>query len=315
MKKRIAILFSGILFCICTMLCMVGCDSENFNEYNENYPVTVTYYFNEGKINSYPKETYLNLHYSANAYIVAPGTVTIFPEVQRTGYFVNGWYYAETDAQGNVVKDENGYVLSSGKKFDFSSTRVNENLALVPGWTHNVKVVFEGCTPYSDKDFSVKISDGEKLEYPSYEKTKKGAWIKGYYWDDSFTEAIVFGKDGLDVYALLERTNENTPVDDEGCLELTVYTKYYSVEVQFIDTITNNRYTMKIGANETLLVPTEEEFFRGKSEFYLSHRGTEYSDEIDLTNGKDFDELTKKLPARPTLSEDKESMILEIYVK
>lgn len=322
MKKRIAILFSTVLFCICTMLGMVGCDADGYNEYNEDYPVTVTYYFNEGRINSYPNEKYLNLHYQANAYIVAPGAVTSFAAVQRPGYFIDGWYYAKRDAQGNVMKDENGYVLSSGEAFDFSK-RVNQNIALVPGWTHKVSVLFRNCESIKQEvdgetvyqEHSIVVSDEGNLKKPSFEKTKRGAWIKGYAWDEGLTEPIVFGKDGLSVYDLLARTDESCPTDKDGNLVLTVYTRLYGVEAKFIDTITGETYPIRVGAGEKLTVPTEEEFFRGKSEFYLSYKAGQFSDAIDLTDGADFYELTDKLSARPTLSADKESMVLEIYVK
>lgn len=322
MKKRIAVLFSAVLFCICTMLGMVGCNAGNKGEFNENYPVTVTYYFNEGQINSYSQEKYLNVHYRANSYIVQPGAVTILPELQRGGYFVNGWYYAQTDGNGNVIKDENGYALASDRKFDFNS-RVNQSIALVPGWTHKVNVVFKDNEQiaYSNgsetiyQSYNIVISQSDMLNKPSFEKTKRNARIKGYYWDEGLTQAVDFGENGLSVNALLDRLDGSAQEDESNNLVLTLYTKFYSVAATFIDPITNATYVIKVEAGEKLTVPENEEFFRGKSGYYLSYNWGNYSNELDLSNGATFYDLTQRMSSRPALSDDKESVVMEIYLK
>jgi len=61
---------------------------------------------------------------------IQPGDNENFRKGEVPGYYLEGWYIAKTDADGNVIKNEETGRAVLDTKWDFASMRVNGNMTL-----------------------------------------------------------------------------------------------------------------------------------------------------------------------------------------
>ncbi|MBR2646242.1 MAG: hypothetical protein IKD47_01600 [Clostridia bacterium] len=216
-----------ILLSLITTLGFGACTTPS-GEIPEGYDVVVTYYFNGGAMEKYSEREDITVYYKPGSYIAEPGVTTLeLDEVKRTGYSSGGWYYAQTDENGNVVLDENENPIASDRKFDFVSETVTSDITLVIKWEGKIKVIFNHLYSTQSKEYSKAYKTGDAFKRPGLETSAKGGKVEGYYWSydeatDTYTDEIVF--DGLTFDDLSARLGE-TPEKDGDYSVLHVYVK------------------------------------------------------------------------------------------
>lgn len=209
------LILSVLLFALC------GCGGSG--GVPSGYDITVTYYFNGGTMRLYTDLTELTLRYRPGSLVAEPGVSTNqLPEVRRSGYSVGGWYYAETDENGNLVKDENGNPVPSDRKVDFSKDRVEEDITLVIVWAGKIKVFFENVYIMENMLYYYDYETGDPFNNPGIETSVIGTdtegkairkTIEGYYW--SYDEATGTYSDPIDFSAGLTFEDLNARIGED----------------------------------------------------------------------------------------------------
>lgn len=217
MKKRICVLFSAIILCIGALFSMGSCAGDE--DLLKEYTVSVTYYFNGGSMAEYTNATELSVRYKPGTPIIEPGTVNNLNAVTLRGWYAEGWYYAELDEEGNLVKDENGLPVPSDKKFDFATERPTESLSLVVKWTRRIKVIFKNLI-ISGKEFEKQLDPGATLTPPSSAMLNLATiTVSGYYWSydeesGEFSDEIVLDE-GISFEELATRWEKTQDIDGD----------------------------------------------------------------------------------------------------
>ncbi len=227
----------------------------------------VTFDYNEGDLTTQPvKEQYLGV--MKNGLIsVRPGySVDKFPEASITGYYLEGWYTAKTDENGEPIVDERGFVQLD-KKWDFETQRVNENITLYANLLKQATMYFVDRTTGEPADTTIMSKPGESRMKPSTQGAPKKAgytFFGKYYQDkdgsEEFKWPYVFGTEDITVYVdFIEGENWNfvyTAADfisafSSGSniylmndLEFTEDTGYWAPETYFNGVINGRGYTV-----------------------------------------------------------------------
>jgi hypothetical protein len=219
MKRKIYALLIALILCLGALPIFGSCSSSG--DLLADYNVIVTYYFNGGKMETYESRTSLDVYYQAGSPIVEPKQGASLKEVSLSGYYVEGWYYAELDEEGNVRFDADGNAIASDKQFDFATERPTASLALVVKWGSSIRVVFKNLTVGSS-DYKKDIGEGTLLTKPGITSVGSGTSKKsiyGYYWADQTNgvypadQAVDFGN-GISLSEL--RTHLSADPETDG---------------------------------------------------------------------------------------------------
>ena len=105
------------------------------------YKVAVTYDFQGGSVNG---KTSVRILVKENSKLPAPrqsgGGIGI--PSGKSGYSFKGFYLAETDEDGNVVRDDDGNIIVSDTEWNFDTDTVaDKDITLCAKWWDNYKVV------------------------------------------------------------------------------------------------------------------------------------------------------------------------------
>jgi hypothetical protein len=165
----------------------------------------VTYYANGGYFGTDREQK--TLYYKADTPVVSDFAATGAKiQLTRKGYVFDSWYYAETDASGNPVLDENGNLKITDKKVDFTKNiQENEHWYLVAGWFADVQVDVvvvtsdggditssDGETVYKNKEIATSKQFGTNgtivLSTTEPVKTNDGYTFVQYFYDEALTK-------------------------------------------------------------------------------------------------------------------------------
>lgn len=173
MKKRVKSILLVVFSVVASLFLFAGCQfGETMEEAlaNRNLTVSVTYYANGGVFARDQRDT-CKIYYEAdtrplnidgdkeNGGEIEKGKINKDQELSREYFDFIGWYYAETDANGNYVKyDSEGNVLteedfaenkdipytykSNGEKVDFKEKlQANQHYVFVAEWKEKPKYI------------------------------------------------------------------------------------------------------------------------------------------------------------------------------
>ena len=219
-----------LIFIAAFALALAGCGTQN--GVPPEYVVKVTYCFNGGSLSGYSDRTELDLYYKVGSIIAEPGVSTAeFPAPIFTGYSIGGWYFAETDESGEVVRDENGKVIASDRKFDFKTYSAEKDIYLVVSWVRKIKVTFVNLyQPLITTPYASICESGQAFTQPSLKTSwvnGKAVGIEGYYWSydeatDAYSDPVEFGSLTFDD---LEARLPEEPETDGDYILFKVYVK------------------------------------------------------------------------------------------
>lgn len=116
----------------------------------KDYPISVTYDFQGGMVNS---KTSVLVRVKENSKIPAlhEGKGGLSAPI-KSGYSFKGFYLAETDADGNVVLDKDGNISVTDTEWDFANDRVKDrSITLCAKYWDNYKVVLHYGDNYSQQ--------------------------------------------------------------------------------------------------------------------------------------------------------------------
>lgn len=243
LTAALALVASLFIFAGCT----VGESLEEIVEENQ-LVAQVTYYANGGDFgitleDTSDRENVLlsqkkELYYKDGSKIADLGNITLSNgsiDFERAGYDFAGWYYVETDDEGNIVYEVNEVdgvtYMKLGDKVDFSATiEEGEHWYLCAAWTPQVKVkVRLVCDTLSENETikgtyggkDVELKNGDTVHEFSFNTAGKvlsvsNAWTPdfkatdgtyvAYYADAACTQAVQWpilnteNKD-VDIYA------------------------------------------------------------------------------------------------------------------
>ena len=132
-------LFSLVLL----LAALAGCPTDPTLE-ERGYTIAVTYDYNGGIADSEAKRV---LYYKPDQPLLAPGDSVEFkaPTLDRF-HSLEGWYIALTDAEGNLLRGEDGSILTSDTPFVWEGARATESCTLVARWREKptVEIVVDG---------------------------------------------------------------------------------------------------------------------------------------------------------------------------
>ena len=196
--KKLKVLALIILAIFAAGLCACG----GSGGVPSGYDVTVTYYFNGGNMTLYTNLTELTVRYRKGSLIAEPGVSTNqLPDVKKSGYSPAGWYFAETDAEGVLVKDENGNPKPSDRRFDFSKDRVDADVTIVIIWSGKIRVYVENLYIMAGLKYQADYESGDSFTDPGLEysvvESGESKKVVGYYWSydkatDTYSDPIDF---------------------------------------------------------------------------------------------------------------------------
>ncbi len=206
MRKR----FLTILIGLCVVVavgCLSGCNSRRAAHYD--YLVTFNYNTAHLQLSEKYDDQYLGA--MAGQRIMQPTKEdsdnygqSRFKELQIKGYAVQGWYTAQYDQNGNVVKNEDGSV-ALGRPWNFATDVVTENLTLYAQLVLKPTIhLMYGDEEIAAKSFLIGREVAEKTFMRNDPKVD-GHTFYDYYADKALTERFVFpivmGEEDITIYA------------------------------------------------------------------------------------------------------------------
>ena len=197
--KRTLLCALLLLFGLCTLTACMGTTVEKEKE-RYNLTAQVTYHANGGEFSTHSQET--TIYYQAGSKALDMGAVRVNGSisVSYSNHTLAGWYYAQTDEEGNVVyEDEENGIVALGEKVDFSvALKTGDEWHVYADWT-------------ADQKLEVLLASDESIgEGVQYNDTlyKPGELLKEYDFDskgevgepsnDVFTDARDDGKEEPD---------------------------------------------------------------------------------------------------------------------
>lgn len=123
-KRSLLLVCALVVLTLCVTLC--AC---NTSQAKPDYDYLVTFDYNVGTLDANCQTQYLGV--KANSLVgLKPGTRDDFKQYEASGYYLEGWYLPEKDADGNVVVDADTQMVKLATKWDFSTMRVNSDMTL-----------------------------------------------------------------------------------------------------------------------------------------------------------------------------------------
>ena len=134
------ILIAFALLCVLGVVACGGNDSSELSLVRMGYSVAVTYDYNGGTANG---ASSLRIRLRPNSLVPAPKDTGNVRVPGRPGYTFRYYCVAQEDAEGNLLRDENGKLIP-GDVWNFESDRVGEEedeVTLVAQWWQNYSLV------------------------------------------------------------------------------------------------------------------------------------------------------------------------------
>lgn len=217
------------LLCALASICCLALCSCGEGESVKKYDYLVTFDYNTGKTESNCKNQYLGV-LEGSLVGIQPGDNENFRKGEVPGYYLEGWYIAKTDADGNVIKNEETGRAVLDTKWDFASMRVNGNMTLYANFVRTAIMRYIDADLYDAADplNEAAILDsnpempGTVLKKPTVLAPEKdGYTLFGYYSDAEctidFTWPCTVATDDITVFVKFIEGNWNI-VDSEEAL-------------------------------------------------------------------------------------------------
>lgn len=177
----------------------VGCNNETSKGH---YDYLVTFNYNFGNMDANCPEQYLGV-LENSLVAIQPGYSDDFREYTVNGYFIEGWYTAKSDDEGNPIVGEDK-IVQLDKKWDFKTQRVTQNITLY------ANLMKKPVLSIIDRDTGTVLSEieslpGAKRDRPTIDPKKEGYSFTGVYYaqatgDEEFVWPYVFGTQNEEVY-------------------------------------------------------------------------------------------------------------------
>lgn len=182
--KRRKIVLSILIAAVAALGIFVFAGCSDDVDVLKDYPITVTYDFQGGLVNS---KSSVNVRVKENSKIPAlhEGKGGQSAPI-KSGYSFKGFYLAETDDNGNVVRDADGNISVTDTEWDFANDRVwDKNITLCAKYWDNYKVVLnygDNSSLEGDIDYSLKteIDLSRKIDGSPNVLTSDTVKVDGY---------------------------------------------------------------------------------------------------------------------------------------
>lgn len=210
MKKKVLTILC-ILTVVSVAVVLYGCGSRKPAHYD--YLVTFNYNIDGLGLDDQAKIDYAEQYLGAMdgqviLHPVKPENETLykesdFKEKQITGYAVMGWYYPVLDADGNVVREEDGSV-KLGKEWNFMRDTVTEDVTLYARLQkkHLLALFFDGKV-----QTSMDFVEGARIQMDEFTGTPEldGHTFYDFFADEQMTQRFTFpftmGSEDKTIYA------------------------------------------------------------------------------------------------------------------
>lgn len=240
LKKTVVKIIICVLVALGLSAVLVACNNTGSTIH---YDYTVTFDYNEGKtgedfnIVAQPiAKQYIGV--DKNSLVgVRPGGDNAIKETTIQRYYVDGWYLAKYDENGEPVKNPDTGVVQLDREWDFDNDRVNENITLYANLKKQAGLIFvDRATgePVGGENGERYRVPGTEMSEPSsaLQPSKSGYTFLGKYYesndsDKEFDWPHIFGTEDTYVYVDF--------IEGEGW--------------RFIDTVEDFISAMKDGAN------------------------------------------------------------------
>lgn len=179
MKKRLKTLILAAV-CACMALFCASCaSSSQIDDIMKEYPICVTIDFNGGAVGT---ETTRRVQAKENSLLLEPNNKeSVYKAPEKAGYTLEGYYLGTKDASGNIT---------FGKKWDFKTDRVTEDITLYVKWQQNVFLVIRfGENFASEKKIALDEYATEELKL-LVESSYAGYTFEGFYYDEAFANPV-----------------------------------------------------------------------------------------------------------------------------
>lgn len=166
-----------------------------------SYDCLVTFNYNTGNMSTVAKDQYLGVKKGGRV-IIQPGYSNDFTLYEISGYYVEGWYLAETDSDGNVL-DEDGNVFDANAeiesrkkvklaaKWNFEADTVEKSVTLYANLVKSPSVIYkDGLTGEVVKTDSSRVGEAKSRPSSVVAPKKEGYTLYDYYSDEAMTEKV-----------------------------------------------------------------------------------------------------------------------------
>ena len=185
MKNRFYKIIVTILTLIVASSFFVACnDGEDAKKYDH----LVTFNYNVGNLGDGFESQYLGVK-DGSIVAIKPGYSDAYKEAALKGYYIEGWYTAKVDDNGNVIVGVDGRV-ELDKKWDFESDTVSGDITLYANFVQKATLIITG----GDKDVVFDGLAGKSERVPDMidQPKKAGYTFLGYYTDETYEEEFVW---------------------------------------------------------------------------------------------------------------------------
>lgn len=260
MSSKIKKIILVVCIAICGLFILSACESHTLESEKDRYDLTVdiTYHANGGEFNNNDNKALIC--YQDGSYALNLGSDNIIYGdiiLKYDKHSLVGWYYAETDSDGNVIYEDEkkGLVKLSDQKFDFTKPLEKGDVIHIGAkWLADTKLeillanesvisnelTYNGITYKSGDvvssyqfDVSGKVSKPSRDPMTNKRNGPEGYVLAEYYYDIDCTKIVEWP---------VESSEENENVQ--------IYAKYLSDEWTVIDNQTG-LYQMFTVANNT----------------------------------------------------------------
>lgn len=198
MKKRIK---NAIVLAALVLLAAMALTACSDGGSKASYDCMVTFNYNTGNMSTVAKDQYLGVKKGGRV-IIQPGYSNDFTLYEISGYYVEGWYLAETDADGNAL-DEDGNVFDANAevesrkkvklatKWNFDTDTVEKSVTLYANLVKSPSVIYkDGLTGEVVKTDSCRVGEAKSKPSSVVAPKKDGYTLYDYYSDEAMTETF-----------------------------------------------------------------------------------------------------------------------------
>ena len=140
-RRKIILPIILTVFAVIGVTAFVACSDEVTEQdiINLGYSVGITYDNNGGIVGNKTDPQFARV--KENSLIPTPGINAGIKIPSRAGYSFRGYFYAETDEDGNVKRNEDGSIVISDRQCEFGKHGVSDrDITLCAEWWDNYKI-------------------------------------------------------------------------------------------------------------------------------------------------------------------------------
>lgn len=186
-RKGILYLLSGALLAVILLLSSCG---EGQTE--KSYDYLVTFNYNIGSLDATCPDQYLGVK-SGGLVGIQPGFSDDFRLSPVSGYYIEGWYTAKLDSDGNPRVDSGTGRVILDRKWSFESDKVSADMTLYANLLRQSNLLYVDIETGETVMTSIGTPGGTLNKPMSlFAPKKEGYTLLGYYKDAEKTEAFAW---------------------------------------------------------------------------------------------------------------------------